>query len=108
MRAALHGDGVRDAPAVGVEQGYHVDDDIVVAKLERERRVDAMHVQAAMCEGYAFGPAGGAAGIKQFGDVIFVKLGRHVVGGAGGQQRLVFMGRQPARLALNHHKMLGG
>ena len=61
-----------------------------------------------MGEGHALGLARGAAGIKQLGDVVFVKIERQIVGGSGGQQTFVFMGRQSAGLTLDHHKMLGG
>ena len=72
VAAALHGDALRTSPAVGVKQGDGVQLYVGVFALKSGEDAQRVHVKCAVREHDTFGCAGAAAGVKDFGDFVFI------------------------------------
>ena len=64
---AAHDAELRKAPAVGVEERDGVEEDVVVVVIERRGEREGVQVEGAVREHDAFGRAGAAAGVEEFG-----------------------------------------
>ena len=70
---SVKGGALRAAPPVGMEERDGVQFDHGLVVVEGGRDAEHVQVEGAMGEGDALGRAGGAGGVKQFGDLAFVK-----------------------------------
>ena len=77
LLAAEHGGGLRTSPAVGVKQrdGVQLDQRLSTGSLNSAHG-QRVQVERAVGEHHAFGRAGAAAGIEEFGDRVLVEAER--------------------------------
>ena len=100
VTAADHRQEMGRAPAVHVEQGHHVEDDIGFGEAEPELGDQAVKVELAMGHRDALGQPGRAARVEQLGQVVLVDLGMEWLGRAARQQPFVLVAGDPAGLAV--------
>ena len=94
--AAEHGEEVRDAPAVGVEEGDGMHFDGAVFNDAADHGVEGVEVNVAMGEGDTLGAGAGAGGVEDFADGVLIYGGVvGVVGGGGGEEIFVGLGGEP-------------
>src|SRR2546426_9721913 len=90
---------VRGAPAIYVKERHRIEVDVTVAAVERDRSVERMEVEVAVGQHDAFGVRRGPAGVKKFGDAVFVNPAIVNLAGLGaGEQLIVKLRVRPSRL----------
>ena len=97
---ADHRQEVGEPPAVDVEEGHDVERDVGLRELDGDLRVEGVEVEGPVGERDALGEPGRPARVEELGHRVLVDLRVARIGGAAGQECFVFVGGDPARLAL--------
>ena len=100
VATADHRQEVRRPPAVDMEQRDDVEDDVVLGEAEADLGGKAVQVQLAMGHRHALGQAGRAARVEELGHRVLVDVGVTRVRRAGGEEGLVLVVGDAARLAV--------